>query len=374
VKLPRFAAVGLLAVVVAATAAACGGVKPPEGWASPVDQDSTLYYFPRKDRVTAVAVEGTVASQEWTYPDRTRGQDDVHFEAVYDATLDSDILYFGSWDGRLIALNAADGTLRWSLNTEIRGGIVGGPVVHDGLLVVGTTDARLYVRDSRSGATAPGWPERGVVMPDGVWARPVIVDGNLYVGTMAGTLHAYRLSDGSELWSEPFRIDGAIGDIEALPGNRLFVPGFNKQVYIVDAASGQRVGQPFSTDHWVWSRPYVDDQGVAYFGDFAGKIYALDINTGTVRWQPYDAGARVKAAPVVIGDVLVVGTRDPEVHFIDRNTGQPLNVVPIDNAGTIRASLLEHNGSAIIATTEGRLFTADPVRRAVIPITVSGQQ
>jgi outer membrane protein assembly factor BamB len=117
-------------------------------------------------------------------------------------------------------------------------------------------------------------------------------------------------------------------------------------------------------------------EDTVYFGDLGGRIHALDITNNLAdAWAPIDAGAAVKAGPVVIDGTLIVASREPEVLFIDAETGETLNRVPIDS-GTVRAALFELEGQAlaIVATTEGDLFLANPDNRSVVPIAIEGQQ
>jgi len=370
---PRSVAAGLLVIAFALSAAACGGVKNPEGWASPVDQDSTLFYFPEKDRVAAVRLEDGFARQAWTFPaDNREDHEDLKFKAVYDAAIADGILYFGAWDGPVLALHTENGEVAWAFD-RVQGGIVGGPVVQDGIVAFGTTEGRIYVRDARTGEPAPGWPENGLDLSDGIWAPPVIEEGRLFIATMGGDLLAFDLASGREAWDAPFEASGAIADLALVAPGRLFVPSLDKRVRLVDTATGRPIGPAFVARDWIWTRPAVAD-GYMYFGDFSGNVYALSIENLSERWIPYDAGKRIKAAPVVIGDTLVVATRDPEVHFIDIRNGQRLNTVPIPDAGTVRAGLIEHDGMAIVATTRGRLFVADPESWRVVGLDVAGAQ
>lgn len=371
VNLPRTLAAGLLAVVFVLTTAACGGVKNPEGWASPVVTDSTLYYFPRKDRLTALSVQPDGAFREaWSIPMSGQQEPKVGFKAVYDATIDGNTLFFGSWDGKFYAVSGVDGSVRWTLSSEIDGGVVGGPIVADGKVIFGTTDGKLYVRDAATGQPAQGWDAGGVSFSEGIWAAPVVSAGVVFVATMDGEVSAFRLADGARAWDKPFKNSGAIADLTLIDADRLFVPGLNKKVTIVSTADGSVVAGPFTMHDWVWSRPAVQGN-VAYFGDFGGKVHALDITNGVEVWgAPYDAGTRVKSAPVVIGDMLIVATREPAVHFIDRTTGQAKNTVPLDAVGSVRANLVVRDGKALVATTKGKLLEADPARLAVTPLTI----
>ncbi|MCL6646514.1 MAG: PQQ-binding-like beta-propeller repeat protein, partial [Dehalococcoidia bacterium] len=158
-----------------------------------------------------------------------------------------------------------------------------------------------------------------------------------------------------------------------LDDTRLFVPSINRHVYIIDAATG-RVLTDFRAKDWVWTAPARDGNRL-FFGDFGGHIYGLDISKSPAAplWPPASTeGHRVKAAPVIVDDVLVVADRGPVVTFIDARTGEVLNRVPIDGAGTVRANLLAANGGAYILTTKARLFFANPANRSVVEVPLSG--
>ena len=71
---------------------------------------------------------------------------------------------------------------------------------------------------------------------------------------------------------------------------------------------------------------------------------------------------------------LVLADRKPVVHFLSLDDGTLLNRVPLEGAGTVRAGLTLWKGQALVATTEGKLFTADPERRSVTPVDVRAAQ
>jgi len=59
-----------------------------------------------------------------------------------DATVANDVVYFGSLDGKIYALDANNGAKAWEFAT---GNTVGsGPAVADGIVYVGSNDGNLY--------------------------------------------------------------------------------------------------------------------------------------------------------------------------------------------------------------------------------------
>ncbi|RZB13734.1 hypothetical protein StrepF001_42475 [Streptomyces sp. F001] len=62
------------------------------------------------------------------------------------------IVYIGSGDGRIYALNAASGNVRWTYET---GDVVwSSPTVADGIVYIGSIDHRVYALDAATEASA----------------------------------------------------------------------------------------------------------------------------------------------------------------------------------------------------------------------------
>lgn len=353
----------LLAALAVILLAGCARVANPEGWAPPVVADDLAFVFLSKDRLAAVEL-GDPPRVRWTFPDEAKpDQKDLRFEAVYTApVLHEGVVYFASYDGQLFAVAADDGTLRWRAS-GFTGSIIGGPVLADGdTLVFGTTEGRLYAVSAADGAPLPAWPEGGVRFDGGIWAPPVVDGSTVYVATMDGELRALRLPDAEPDWEEPFRAEGAIPDLALLPNGLLFVPSLDRHVYFVDPRTGDEALPPFEATAWVWTTPASDGQTI-YFGDFNGTVFAVDITTGTERWRTELRG-KVKAPPALVAGTLVVADRSPAVNFLDPETGELLNRVPLPS-GTVRAAVVPVGDEALVLTTKGDLFRAVPARLQV---------
>ena len=137
------AALALPLLLMALVLAGCsGGVAKPEGWASPVFSDGITYAFQRKDSLTAIDQDGNV---KWTFPDDNKeSQKDIELGSVYGTPqLVDGILYFASYEGDAVAVNADTGDLKW--HTDIKDSVVGSVAVENGFYAVGTTEGRLFV-------------------------------------------------------------------------------------------------------------------------------------------------------------------------------------------------------------------------------------
>jgi outer membrane protein assembly factor BamB len=356
---------------------ACVRVTNPDGWAAPVIDGQDVYVSTSKGHLSAVTLQdGNSATARWTFPDKDRDADkNIKPEAIYgDPVVEGGRVYIATFSAGVFALNKEDGRPVWpasGTNTaKITGNIAGGVTVANGVLYFGTTEGRLYAWNASDGT--PAWPEPKR-FGRGIWATPVAIGDNLYVATMGGELHALSLADGSPAWIDPFVATGAIADLVALDDGRLFVPSINRHVYVLNAQDGAVLADYRARD-WVWTDPAVSGSRL-FFGDFGGHVYGLDItNEGaTPTWEPASLdGERVKAGAAIIGDVLVVADRKPVVTFINAATGEVLNRVPIEDAGTVRSNVHASGGFAYVLTTKGHLFRANPQNYSVAEIELIG--
>ena len=358
VNIRRRLAAGLLLLPLAFVSAACVGVTRPQGWASPAIDGSSAFILEDKDRLTALDLtDATNANIRWSFPDQDDpAQEDLDLEAIYATPVIADgVLYTAGYSGELVALDAETGDLL--RQRDFGSNIIGNIVLDDGEIALATSDGDVYLVNASDFNPADGWDRAGTRIDGEIWADPVATDGHIIVATMEGDIIALDRGNGGQAWR--FTHDGAIPTLRLLDDTSLYASSLSKDVMILDPASGD-LRHNFAAEDWVWNMPAFAD-GVAYFGDFSGNVYALDITSGQMLWQaPYDGGSKVKAGPVVIGDVLVVADRQPVVHFIRISDGSQLNQVPLPDAGTVRSDLVVHEGRALVLTTDGELYAADP--------------
>ncbi len=380
----------LLAVAAAALlAVGCapgGGFSQPSGWAEPVFEGATVHLFPERDLLAALRPGqsgDTVWDTDWVFPDdNISTQEDIDLGAAYGAPLvTADRIILATFEGQLLAISREGrfGEGSW-MRDDINGAIVGGAALAGDRLLFGTTERRLYARALDGGGAVPNWPLDGLRLDGEIWARPAVSGGTAFVATMDGTIHAFDVESGARRWAAPFDAGGAIAELALIDGSSagyqelLFVPTLGKRVWLVDPASGRALHEPYVADHWVWTTPAVAD-GVAWFGDFAGRVHALDLASGRARWAtPYDTGSKVKARPVRIGETLIVGDEKGYVHFLDAATGALRNPNPWTDGdvGKFRAAFVARDGFAWALGTKGRLYRADPETLTVVEIGLRG--
>ena len=104
-----------------------------------------------------------------------------------------------------------------------------------------------------------------------------------------------------------------------------------------------------------------------YAGCLDGKVHALDVNDGTPKWEePFDTGAPVRAAPVLLDDVLLIANRKGELYGLDPQNGQSVWPLPIELAKTVLSDPLVEEATAYISAQGGDLFTVSKDGRAAL--------
>jgi outer membrane protein assembly factor BamB len=186
-------------------------------------------------------------------------------------------LYLATRDGAVEALDASDGSPRWETALGASAAPIAGIAVAGDLVLVTTNDQRLVA--IRRGDGEESWSVPIDAEDPGM---PVAVDGLVWAGVgydvRSGTLHAFRLADGTPVWqtNDPLMGPAVAGDLaistnaESLTAARDTATGIERW----RAAWGSTLRQ------------------VAIAGDTAfvlseieRQVYGLDTATGARRWQ-----------------------------------------------------------------------------------------
>ena len=218
------------------------------------------------------------------------------------------MVYIGSDDHFVYAIDALKGTAEWKFGTDAA--VRSTPAVAGGSVFVLSLDGNLYALDARSGKlqwkfatggesrmSAPGLYEMQPaleVMPD-VWdfflSSPAVDNGTVYFGS---------------------------GD---------------HHVYAVDALTG-RLRWKFLAGDVVHSSPAIAD-GTLYIGCWDGLLYALNAHTGQLLWK-FVSGADptrfmqgIPGSPAVASGIVVFGSRDNFIYALDSRSGTMSSISPL---------------------------------------------
>ena len=263
------------------------------------------------------------------------------------------VAYVATWPV-LYALGADSGDLRWSVNFCCPELASSDPTVADGMLYIGSFDTGLHALDAKTGAALWNYPglarvfsapvvANGMVFfddaeddnGDGVYAldaktgkllwfsptsssfsSPAVADGVVYVGADDNNVYALDAFTGVELWR--YTTDWVVRSSPAIANGVVYVGSWDRNVYAINATTGTKLWN-YATGDVVESSPAVAD-GVVYVGSDDHNVYALDAFTGAKLWS-YTAGDAIGSSPAVANGVVYVGSRDGNVYALKAATG-----------------------------------------------------
>jgi outer membrane protein assembly factor BamB len=192
-------------------------------------------------------------------------------------------VYVGDWRGRVYALDAKTGRVRWTFAGK--GRIKGGVAVSGKRLYVGTYDGYLYALNVNTGRLI--WRARSQDRFGGrgqFYSTPALAYGRVYIGSTDGKVYSFGAVSGKLRWSH-----GTGGYVYASPAawrKKIYAGSYSDRFYALDAATGDVVWSFRANGDISGSATVVN--GVVYFSTFEKHTYALDARNGRVLWQYRD--------------------------------------------------------------------------------------
>jgi outer membrane protein assembly factor BamB len=300
-------------------AAGCASVANPQGWAGPDLAADSLYASIESGKMAALDPDDL--SVNWIFPPDTEEGDTLDLEAIYGApVVDQGTIYFGAYDDNVYALNADDGTLRWTFKTNDP--IVSSLALSGDILYAGSTDGSLYAIDTTVCTNScPPTAARTFDTEDSIWASPLLAEDVVYVAAMNGRLYALNAETLEPLSEFSFKADaGLLTDPTLADDETLLVGGIDNKLYALDPDTGAEKWS-FEGGNWFWGRPQIDGDTI-FIADLDGNIHALGLGDGNPMWsEPFKAGAAVRSAPLLASGTLVVVDRDGNAYGVDPENG-----------------------------------------------------
>jgi outer membrane protein assembly factor BamB len=300
-------------------------------------------------------------------------------EVVSSPAVVDGVVYVGSNDGKLYAIDGAIGLLKWKFATGAR--VSSSPAVADGVVFFGSYDGNFYAVDARSGGVKWKFKNAGErryagthlhgalpvaeKMPDPFdvyLSSPVVWKGAVYFGSGDGNVYAVDAGSGALKWK--FQTGDVVHASPAIVDGRLYVGSWDTYFYALDAATGAEVWR-FKTGDDPETHNQVGIQssaavanGTVYFGCRDSKFYALDAATGKQLWVFPNNGSWVITSPVVQDGKVYLATSDTALlHALDAKTGAAIHSMkyhwPIFGSPAIAGSTL------YLAGQDGKLVAID---------------
>jgi len=311
------------------------------GWKFHADNQNTGVYDDGGTRPDGALV--------WNY---TAGGNVTSSPAVVDG-----VVYAGSWDDHLYAVNATNGAFLWKYNTTETSNpyVSSSPAVVEGIVYIGGARSKIQALDADTGALLWKYTtsEQYITRAE-VSSSPAVADGVVYVGNYDSNIYAFNTSTGALLWNYTVGNEMGFWSSPAVANGVVYAGCYNGKLYALDASTGTLLWQ-YETGGPVWSSPAVVD-GVVYFGSSDKNLYALNAATGTLLWN-YTTGNGVRSSPAVANGAVYVGSQDGNLYALDASTGDLLwNYTTGD---VVRSSPAVANGAVYFGSWDNNLYVLD---------------
>lgn len=324
---------------------------------------------------------------------------------------DSGRIHFLSRDGYFYTLSL-DGQLLWRFQTngEHRFAAVGGygadasagpvpdpwdlwqssPLVHDGVVYFGSSDGQVRALDAATGKLLWAYDAGDPVHSSPAWAN-----GKIVVGTWGTKLLALDAKTGASAWAfqggaeRKLSIMLGISAAPSVDGDTVYAGARDGFVYALDAATGAMKWKYDAAGSWVLATAAIDDRSIWFGTSDTRLLVALDKATGKERLRA-DTGVWTYASPVLVGASVITGTMNGALYALDTISGErtwtwrtPESVTDaddiLDDTGKLRDARLFGPGRQLQAGVEEvkalGAFVASPIWAdgRLIAVTATGE-
>jgi outer membrane protein assembly factor BamB len=233
-------------------------------------------------------------------------------------------------ESTVTAVDAGTGAQAWKVNVRPegreRGGFGGGVAASGGKIFVASGYRTVTALDQASGQVLWTTP---VDVP--IHGAPTVSGSRVFVIDVENQIMAFDTATGRQDWSyrgipEPARIMRASSP--AVIGDTVIAPFSSGEVIALRASTGQSLWtqvlsrtsrtSALSELRDIAGRPVIS-RGVVYAVGHSGVMSAMDARSGQPKWQLPVAGVN---APLPIGDVVYVVSKNGELTVVNRDNGQ----------------------------------------------------
>jgi outer membrane protein assembly factor BamB len=235
---------------------------------------------------------------------------DTYMDDLWDFFLSSPVInveeknpsvYFGSSDGNVYALNALTGELKWKFKAN--GSIHSSPVLYKNSLYIGSWDANLYALDVQTGKERWRFETGRKSGFAGIQSTVAVANDMVYFGARDPFFFAINAETGKLVWKYNAASSWIISS--AVVVNNVVYVGTSDSYLLLglDAKRGTELFK-FKTNGYIYSSPAIAGKS-AYFGDFTGNFFALNIESSGKEWSSFSTENRKLFASGILNKDLL---------------------------------------------------------------------
>ena len=291
----------------------------------------------------------------------------AHARIASTPAVSNGVVYVLSYDDTLYAIDAATGQAKWRFGTAgehrytatfLHGTLpkheampdpydtyLSSPAVWNGVVYFGSGDSHVYALDAQSGALR--WKH---ATGNVVHSSPAIVDRTVYIGGWDTFFYALDATTGNERWRFKTGNDTVEHNQIGIPSSPAVVAGVvyfgcrDSHVYAVDAKSGKEHWRRHNGGSWVISSPAVANGKVYYTTADGLSFVELNATTGDSLWA-VRGGSYYFSSPAIAGSMAYVGNWDGRLYAFDMTTHAQTALFETDSSRVNRGKYLGPKGN-----------------------------
>lgn len=251
-----------------------------------------------------------------------------------------------------------DGELKWK--ADVRSEVLAPARVAEGVVVVRTTDSRLFAFDAADGKRKWVYQRANPPLTIRSTSGLTVYRGAVFAGFPGGKLVALNLANGSVGWEAPVALPKGTTELERVT-DITSAPVLDDTQICAVAYQGRLACFEPRGGSLLWARDVSSYAGLAmdrryvYVTDDRGGVQAFGRETGASVWRQDKLLNRRVTAPQIAGTLIVVGDLEGYVHFLSQEDGSFVGRIPTDGSA-IAARPVIVDDRILVQTRKGGLF------------------
>lgn len=263
------------------------------------------------------------------------------------AAISDNVIYVGTYDNNLYALNAEEGEFIWKYPSS--DGIASSPHIYQESIFVGSADGHLYSLRKSSGRLNWRFETGGPI-----YSSPRADFDHVFFGSDDGYFYAISASNGRKVWQA--NAHGTVRSTPCIGNDRIYFGTEAGYVFCLDLAG--KIKWQFQAKRSITSSPTLAEDMV-FVGSMDSTVYAVDANSGWALWR-FRTRRPIVSSPAVTGDTVYIGSSDGNLYALDIYSGRQIWL--FETEGQINSSPAVFGKGVYFGSTDGRIYCLETKR------------
>ena len=262
------------------------------------------------------------------------------------------------------ALSQANGRVLWE--TSVASEVLAKVATTSHLVIVKTMDGHLFALDLNTGKKRWVIEHGAPSLILKASSSPLIVDDHALVGYSDGKLDAVDLEKGRIIWQRGIAYANGASDVERLVDidadpmlhhQLLYMASYQGFIGAFDMDNGQFV---WSKQASVYKNMAMDNDAL-YVTDSHDVLWAYQLSSGQIKWKQTALKGNGLTEPVLLGSKVIVGDKKGRLHILAKSNGALIGREEVGSPIYISPEV--SNGRILAMTADGMLhaYQVNPV-------------